>query len=79
MIFVCKLGNDSQLAAEAVRAALSSTDGPLDSRSSGDQTSDTPQGAAVYDGWNEASRIMDVRGGLRAWGKEVDPDFPLYF
>lgn len=79
MIFVCKLGNDSQLAAEAVRAALSSTDGPLNPISSGDQTSDTSQGAAVDAVWDDAPRVMDVRGGLRAWGKDVDPDFPLYF
>ncbi|KAI0797876.1 hypothetical protein C8Q75DRAFT_709560 [Abortiporus biennis] len=46
--FVCRLGNDSQLAVDALRSA---------------------GGKGI---------IKDVVGGLRAWSKDVDPDFPVY-
>lgn len=55
MVFLCKQGNDSQLAAAAVRKALKERDGAASQR-----------------------KIRDVRGGLRAWTKHVDPDFPVY-
>jgi len=45
---VCRLGNDSQIAAESLR------------RVGGDVI------------------VKDVIGGLRAWSRQVDPDFPLY-
>jgi adenylyltransferase/sulfurtransferase len=45
-IFLCRRGNDSQLAAAALR------------QSGRDAT--------------------DVRGGLVAWSREIDPRFPLY-
>jgi len=47
---VCRLGNDSQIAAEALRGAR-------------------PDPAFV---------IKDLVGGLRAWSRDVDPEFPLY-
>ncbi|KAI0249855.1 hypothetical protein BJV78DRAFT_1275994 [Lactifluus subvellereus] len=47
---VCRLGNDSQIAAEALRSAR-------------------PDPAFV---------IKDLVGGLRAWSRDVDPEFPLY-
>jgi adenylyltransferase/sulfurtransferase len=50
---VCRLGNDSQTAAEALRGAC---------RISG-------PGNIV---------IKDVIGGLRAWARDVDTDFPVY-
>ncbi|KAI0688098.1 hypothetical protein BC835DRAFT_1285398 [Cytidiella melzeri] len=46
--FVCRLGNDSQLAASALR----SINGDIVSK--------------------------DLIGGLRAWTREVDPNFPVY-
>lgn len=45
---VCRLGNDSQLAADALRNA------------------------------GIPGIVKDVVGGLRAWSKEVDRDFPVY-
>lgn len=45
---ICKLGNDSQIAAASLRAVTSDIE------------------------------IKDVVGGLRAWSKTVDPDFPHY-
>lgn len=45
-IFLCRRGNDSQIAAAALR------------QSGRDAT--------------------DVRGGLVAWSREIDPHFPLY-
>ncbi|KAI0084103.1 hypothetical protein BDY19DRAFT_898999 [Irpex rosettiformis] len=46
--FVCRLGNDSQLAANAVRSVTSGT------------------------------IVQDLIGGLRAWTRDVDPEFPVY-
>ncbi|KAH9972728.1 hypothetical protein BGW80DRAFT_1474576 [Lactifluus volemus] len=48
---VCRLGNDSQIAAEALRDAQPNT----------------------------ACVIKDLVGGLRAWSRDVDPEFPLYY
>lgn len=45
---VCRLGNDSQIAAEAMR------------------------------GIRPGHCIQDVVGGLRAWSKEIDANFPIY-
>lgn len=28
--------------------------------------------------WNQAVKVCDVRGGLEAWSRTVDPDFPTY-
>ncbi|KAI0035506.1 hypothetical protein K488DRAFT_82949 [Vararia minispora EC-137] len=49
VLVVCRLGNDSQVAADAIRAAR-------------------------IDG----VRVRDLVGGLRAWAREVDPEFPVY-
>ena len=45
---VCRLGNDSQIAADALRGLLSGTE------------------------------VMDLIGGLKAWTRHVDPNFPVY-
>lgn len=47
---VCRLGNDSQIAVDALR------------------------GARPDPGWV----IKDLVGGLRAWSRDVDPEFPVY-
>lgn len=51
--FVCRRGNDSLIAANALREHFdkSGKNGPI---------------------------VSDVRGGLVAWSKEVDPEFPVY-
>lgn len=54
IVFICKKGNDSQIAARALRK-----------RSKEDEK-------------GGEGRIRDVRGGLIAWSKEVDHQFPLY-
>ncbi|XP_063545381.1 adenylyltransferase and sulfurtransferase MOCS3 isoform X2 [Cydia strobilella] len=48
--FICRRGNDSQIAAKLVLDALP----------------------------DDAGRIRDVVGGLHAWAKHVDHDFPVY-
>ena len=48
IVVLCRLGNDSQIAAEALRELDLSLD------------------------------VKDVIGGLRAWAKYVDPQFPVY-
>jgi len=47
---VCRLGNDSQIAVDALRGAR-------------------PDTGCV---------IKDLVGGLRAWSRDVDPEFPIY-
>ncbi|KAG8835725.1 Urmylation protein [Serendipita sp. 399] len=51
---LCRLGNDSQIAAEALRGIARASSGSA--------------GAVV----------KDIIGGLRAWSKEVDAQFPVY-
>lgn len=46
---VCRLGNDSQIAVDALRGVA-----------------------------GKATVVKDVIGGLRAWSKHVDPNFPVY-
>jgi adenylyltransferase and sulfurtransferase len=53
---LCRLGNDSQIAAEALRG--------LDRKNNPNKDSEMV--------------IKDVIGGLKAWTKEVDPEFPEY-
>lgn len=48
IVVLCRLGNDSQIAAEALRE------------------------------FNPSFDVIDVIGGLRAWAKYVDPQFPVY-
>ncbi|KAJ7632268.1 hypothetical protein FB45DRAFT_912013 [Roridomyces roridus] len=48
--FICRLGNDSQIAASCLRDARQDSGGV----------------------------VKDVIGGLRAWTRHVDPDFPVY-
>lgn len=48
IMVLCRLGNDSQIAAEALREL------------------------------NPLFDVRDVIGGLRAWAKYVDPQFPVY-
>lgn len=45
---VCRLGNDSQIAAEALRS------------------------------FDERDVIQDIIGGLKAWARDVDDNFPIY-
>lgn len=45
---VCRLGNDSQIAAQALREVVPTLD------------------------------IRDIIGGLQAWSRDVDPEFPIY-
>lgn len=51
-VFVCRRGNDSTLAARALRRVLAKE--------------------------GEEGVVRDLVGGLEAWGREVNPEFPLY-
>ncbi|KAK1926506.1 hypothetical protein DB88DRAFT_508602 [Papiliotrema laurentii] len=51
-IFICRRGNDSLLAARALRASLEER--------------------------GQQGEVKDVMGGLVAWARDVDPDFPVY-
>ena len=50
LIFLCRRGNDSQIAASKLKEAMA----------------------------KEGVRVRDVAGGLHAWARDVDKDFPLY-
>ncbi|WVQ97862.1 hypothetical protein IAU59_004978 [Kwoniella sp. CBS 9459] len=56
VVFLCKRGNDSQLAAKVLRQSRKSE----------------------MAGSEGGIRVRDVRGGLLAWSRDVDPDFPVY-
>ena len=50
LIFLCRRGNDSQIAASKLKEAMA----------------------------EEGVRVRDVTGGLHAWARDVDKDFPVY-
>jgi rhodanese-related sulfurtransferase len=62
VIFLCKQGNDSQVAASIFRRAMAE---------------EKDKGKDIA-GSSDDVIVRDVRGGLRAWSKHVDPSFPLY-
>lgn len=62
VIFLCKQGNDSQLAARTMRREMAEEKA---------KSSDVV-------GFADDLVVKDVRGGLRAWSEHVDPTFPLY-
>jgi adenylyltransferase/sulfurtransferase len=51
-VVVCRLGNDSQIAVDALRS--------------------------VADSDKEKENIRDLVGGLVAWSKTIDDQFPIY-
>ncbi|CAE6435304.1 unnamed protein product [Rhizoctonia solani] len=66
---VCRLGNDSQVAARALRSAL---------RAKEDDTQEKLDNVPGRVPSASSHRIVDVIGGLRAWAQEVDQSFPIY-
>ncbi|KAF8318414.1 hypothetical protein DL93DRAFT_383935 [Clavulina sp. PMI_390] len=65
ILFVCRRGKDSQVAAVALRKALASVPAPIPS-SAGESDVKVPL------------NVRDVRGGLTSWSRTVDPSFPMY-
>lgn len=64
IVLVCRLGNDSQIAADALRehaAALGSA-------------SNYANGKEIQ----RSHEIVDLIGGLKKWSEEADPSFPVY-
>ena len=66
MYLICRRGNDSVVAARALRRHLA---GEVE-RGEG-----TAQGGSQGGGRVE---IFDVKGGLVGWAREVDDEFPVY-
>ena len=66
IITICRLGNDSQVAAKQLQRLKS--EGEIETRDSVGQ--DRPR-------WTEV-RVRDVKGGFEAWREEVDQDWPAY-
>lgn len=72
---VCRLGNDSQIAAQALRqAAVSLAAGSPPPSASGEP----PTPADVPSAPLSEFMVMDVVGGLRGWSLSVNNSFPLY-
>ncbi|KDN50580.1 hypothetical protein RSAG8_01078, partial [Rhizoctonia solani AG-8 WAC10335] len=66
---VCRLGNDSQVAARVLRSAIQAKEDSSQAYLDGESGSILPA---------SHHRIVDVIGGLRAWAQEVDQSFPVY-
>ncbi|KAL1740022.1 hypothetical protein HDZ31DRAFT_68357 [Schizophyllum fasciatum] len=74
---VCRLGNDSQLAADALRGALhaSTITTPPAHTPSASSPAPTPAHTSTA---ASAPTVRDLIGGLRAWARHVEPGFPVY-
>jgi adenylyltransferase/sulfurtransferase len=66
VVFVCRKGNDSQIAARAYRDALE--EGGRAGRG----------GVGLVEKVGKVGKVRDLTGGLVAWSREVDADFPVY-
>jgi adenylyltransferase/sulfurtransferase len=62
VVFLCKQGNDSQTAAAAFQR-MHVHEGVIG-------VANAPSSTVPI--------VRDVRGGLRAWSKHIDPTFPAY-
>lgn len=86
VVFVCNLGNDSQVAARMVADAGLGTTGPdrADNGDSGAREADEAN-VGEQDDRNGAAaaaadmvRLFDLKGGFKAWREEVDGTWPDY-
>ncbi|KAH8918766.1 hypothetical protein BT69DRAFT_1337899 [Atractiella rhizophila] len=68
IIFVCRRGNDSLLAARAVREHR---------KAKANSDPDSGRGTDEKGREGEGMKVLDLRGGLRGWSV-VEPDFPVY-
>lgn len=67
IIFVCKKGNDSFLAARALRRYLAEQGELKDNKNPLSDKED-----------ENDLEIKDLIGGLQAWSREIDGGFPIY-
>ncbi|THH04227.1 hypothetical protein EW145_g5676 [Phellinidium pouzarii] len=65
-VLVCRLGNDSQIAADALRECEASNE-------NNEAISSIRDSESILQ-----DEIMDLIGGLRSWAADVDPRFPVY-
>ena len=66
-VVVCRLGNDSQIAANALRDYVHKHSKPKSNSAREDEEHEST-----------LHRIVDLVGGLRKWSEEADPSFPIY-
>ncbi|CUA76012.1 Adenylyltransferase and sulfurtransferase uba4 [Rhizoctonia solani] len=66
---VCRLGNDSQVAARALRSIIQAKEGDSQAYLDEEPGSILPV---------NPRQVVDIIGGLRAWAQEVDQSFPIY-
>ena len=69
-VVVCRLGNDSQIAASALREYSTISLQKLSNLSEAESC----RGAESL----RAYEFVDLIGGLRKWTEDVDPSFPVY-
>jgi rhodanese-related sulfurtransferase len=77
---VCKQGNDSQKAVKVLQKSID-TQTPRGSSQSCNNTkeeSETQHKGATKVDLNKRIRIKDIKGGLLAWARHIDDDFPVY-
>ncbi|KXJ19846.1 Adenylyltransferase and sulfurtransferase MOCS3 [Exaiptasia diaphana] len=72
LIFVvCRQGNDSQKAVKVLQKSISQSS---DEHQKPEEPSSSPPKVDL----NKRVRLKDIKGGLLAWAKQVDDDFPVY-
>lgn len=72
---VCRLGNDSQIAAQALRQAAVSLAASSGASSVLNESVTASAGSPAP---SSEFTVMDVVGGLRGWSLHVDKTFPIY-
>lgn len=82
ILVICRQGNDSQVASAALRTALLNGPGSApDSDVSGapkHEDGSHPSTVEINQAFADPVAIRDLRGGLFAWHRDVDPLFPIY-
>ena len=75
---VCRRGNDSQIAVDILKSLLASTSTAFDVGGSDEEGSASDGKKLERDPIESNCGIRDITGGLHAWTKRIDPNFPVY-
>lgn len=82
LLFICRRGNDSRDAADAIRAVRLGKEEVEEEGPEGEGNAGGSPKLRVRSLSRSRSlsrvRVRDVRGGLIAWSRDVDPEFPTY-
>ena len=87
LYFICRFGNDSQIAAKMVMDMQTEKQERVEQESERGEEKEKGDGTGSDNGDGDSSgstrrrrlgRIRDIKGGLDAWRREVDGGFPNY-